>query len=541
MDNNGVPVFVNRRTVASFDFKPQPNGRYSFLERSDQESSLGRDIFDAVILNSAMQEIRRVRNRPPIEHTDNHEVILLPGGGRLLMAYEPFNDNGTMREATMVQEVNAAGEVVLNWSSWPDVPLSDNLSGNLVDYSHGNSIDIMNDGNLLISLRGTSSVVKVNRQTGDLMWTLGGKSSDFDIDDPLGSFCGQHTAYELPNGNILMFDNAVDCPPNGADRSESRAVEYAIDEQAMTAEVAWSHSQGIFGFATGSTQRLANGNTLIAWGTSGALSEVNADGDILWETTPRTPAGAVSATYRIHRAPFPDAIRPRVAMSSPANGATFLQGQQVRARYFCADEGGSSIASCEGTVTNGHLLDTSTPGPHTVEVVGTDGSGNTRTLERTYQVVADQPDVAVRNGTSGRLVGNDVYNRSGEGQTRHANVPRNGTAIFTAVVENDGVDTDTFLIHGSDHDADFTVRYFNGARDVTAAVKDGSFRFRDLAPGARRELQVQIGARPGSTTADAITVFLQARSTTNPSRRDTGRFIVNRSGAEATTTEYLEE
>jgi len=533
MDNNGVPVFVNRRTAATFDFKPQPGGRYSFLQRTDQETSTGRDIFEAVILNSAMQEVRRVRNRPPLTHTDNHEVILLPGGGRLLMAYEPFDDNGTMREATVVQEVNGAGDVVLQWSSRNDVPLSDNLSGNLVDYSHGNSIDIANDGNLLISLRGTSSVVKVNRRTGRLMWTLGGKSSDFEIDDPLGSFCGQHTAYDLPNGNILMFDNAVDCPPDGHDRSVSRAVEYDIDWPSRTAEVVWSHSQGIFGFATGSTQRFENGNTLIAWGTSGALSEVNEAGDILWQTTPRTPAGAVSATYRIHRAPFPDAIRPRVYLATPARGATFLQGQQVRASYFCADEGGSSLASCDGTLPHRALLDTSTPGLHTVEVTGTDGAGNTSTVTRTYEVIADQPDVMVRNGTSGRLVGNNVYNRTGAGQTRITQVHRGDTAIYTAVVENDGADADTIRVHGSDHNAQFSVRYFDGGRDVTAAVKAGTYRIQDLAPGARHALQVRVGTRLRTRPGAEIAVFVQARSTTDPSRRDTGKLLTRRTGGEA--------
>jgi len=263
------------------------------------------------------------------------------------------------------------------------------------------------------------------------------------------------------------------------------------------------------------------------------MSEVNAAGDILWETTPRYPGGATAATYRVHRAPFPDAMRPRVVMSSPASGATFLQGRRVRANWFCTDEGGSSIATCDGSTANGTLLDTSTPGPHTITVSAIDGAGNERQFERTYEVVADQPDVAVRNGTDGRLVGNNVYNRNGAGQTRNANVPRLGTAVFTAVVQNDGVDADTFRIHGSDHDADFTVRYFDGDRDVTAAIKAGAYRIADLAPGARHDLQVRIGARASSTTADAINVFLEARSTTNTARRDTGKFVVNRTGAES--------
>jgi hypothetical protein len=533
IDNNGVPVFVNRRTQASFDFKPQPGGRYSYLERSGQQTSTGRDIFDAVILNSAMQEIRRRRTAPPLTNTDNHEVLLLPGGHRILMAYEPVEHDGVVREDTVVQEVDAAGNVVLQWTTWGHIPLSDNLSGNLVEYAHGNSVWVDDtDGNLIISLRGVSTIVKVNRHSGRVMWRFGGRRSNFDIDDPLGGPCGQHTASRLPNGNLLVFDNGVDCAPDGHDRSSSRVAEYSLDEANRTAELVWSRDLGIFGFATGSAQRLANGNTLVAWGTAGTISELNADGDVLWETTPRTPGGAVSASYRVQRAPFPDAIVPRVVFTSPANGATILQGQNVRAAYTCVDEGGSSIATCEGSVANGVLLDTDTPGEHTIEVTATDGAGNTRTLERTYEVVPNQPDLMVRREPAGRLVGNNVYNRNGAGQTRNANVRDGGEAVFTVIAENDGTSVDDFVLHGSPHDDRFRVRYFDGDRDVTAAVKAGSYRIRGLAPHARHRIQVRVTGRLVASSGDDIDVFVQARSVADPARRDTVKMAVQRTGGE---------
>jgi hypothetical protein len=531
MDNAGVPVYVNRRVEPPFDFKPQPGGRYTFLERSGQQTSTGRDIFDAVVLNSSMEEIRRRRTAPPLTNTDNHEVLLLPDGHRILMAYEPVEHDGTVREDTVVQEVDAAGDVVLEWSSWGDVPLADNLSGNLVDYAHGNSVDVDDDGNLLISLRGVSAVVKVNRTTGRLMWTLGGNSNDFDVDDPLGGFCGQHHAQRLDNGNLLIFDNGADCAPNGADRGVSRAVEYELDEVHHTAEMVWSHSQGIYGFATGSVQRLDNGNTLIGWGTAAQATEVSADDEVLWDATLRTSAtNANSSTYRITRNPFPDHLRPRVAMRTPAAGATYLQGDDVRAQYFCADEGGASLATCDGSVRNGALLDTDTPGEHTVEVTATDGAGNTRTLTRTYSVVPNQPDLAVRHYPDGRLVGNDVYNRNGERQTRNANLRQFNAAAFYVNVQNDGTSEDDFLIHGTRHTNLWSVRYFDGSRDVTAAVKAGSYRIRDLAPHAVRRLQVSVGTHARTPRGASIDVYLQGRSTTSPDRRDTVRMAVRRVG-----------
>ena len=76
------------------------------------------------------------------------------------------------------------------------------------DYAHLNSIEMMADGNLLLSFRHLSQVMKVDRATGEVMWRLGGVRSDFIFpDDPYGGPCAQHTAVELANGDIQIWDN----------------------------------------------------------------------------------------------------------------------------------------------------------------------------------------------------------------------------------------------------------------------------------------------------------------------------------------------
>ena len=77
-----------------------------------------------------------------------------------------------------------------------------------VGYAHGNSIDMAADGNLILSCRHLDAVVKINSQTGNIIWRLGGRKSDFVfLDDPLGGPSHQHCARMLANGNLLMFDN----------------------------------------------------------------------------------------------------------------------------------------------------------------------------------------------------------------------------------------------------------------------------------------------------------------------------------------------
>ncbi len=520
VDNFGVPVYVNRERAATYDFKRQPNGRYTFLQFTEDETSTGRTVFDAVILNPAMEVIGRRRTLPPLTNTDNHDVLLLPGGRRILLSYEPVVHDGVVREDSVIQEVRN-GEVVLEWSSWGDVPLSDNLSGNLVEYAHINSVWVDDDNNLIGSLRGVSALVKINRRTGRLMWTLGGRSSDFEMDDPLGGFCGQHHAQRLENGNILLFDNGADCAPDATDRGVSRAAEYAVDEENMTAELVWSHTQGIYGFATGSVQRMANGNTLIGWGTSGFISEVDEAGEVLFQTRPRVTEGGPNAlSYRAHRAPFPDHIRPRVAFTTPVSGASFLQGQEVRAGYRCFDEGGSSLSTCDGSVASGALLDTSTPGRHRITVDATDGAGNTTQAVRTYEVAANQPDLSVGRTPTGWFVGDDVYSYFGDDQTLAAAMGPTGRVGFSVGAENDGAEPDALLIEGSDPDDEFTVRYFDGSRDVTAAVRAATYRLPPLPPGGRHPLRIVVAARPAAPRNARIDVYLMASSVTNPDRRD---------------------
>ena len=53
-------------------------------------------------------------------------------------------------------------------------------SGNDWDYVHLNSIGVDPDGNLLVSSRNTHTIYKIDRSSGQIIWRLGGKHSDFD-------------------------------------------------------------------------------------------------------------------------------------------------------------------------------------------------------------------------------------------------------------------------------------------------------------------------------------------------------------------------
>jgi hypothetical protein len=86
-------------------------------------------------------------------------------------------------------------------------------------------------------------------------------------------------------------------------------------------------------------------------------------------------------------APGDDTTPPVIDLRSPVNGAVVRPGDPVEVDFSCSDEGGSELASCDGTVPDGGLLDTSSPGPASVTVTATDNAGNVASVTHTVQVV----------------------------------------------------------------------------------------------------------------------------------------------------------
>lgn len=129
----------------------------------------------------------------------------------------------------------------------------------------------LKDGNILCSMRSISTVLIIERTTGNIIWSL--KSN---------IIAQQHCATELENGNILIFDN-------GAYREgESNTYSRVIEVDRKTKDIVWqyrdqSHWNCFFTPFMESAQRLANGNTLICESAFGRIFEVTVEGKLVWE------------------------------------------------------------------------------------------------------------------------------------------------------------------------------------------------------------------------------------------------------------------
>jgi len=230
--------------------------------------------------------------------TDEHEIYMLEDGHYFLIALGyrqvdmslivPGGDPNATVIDNHIQEFDANHNLVFEWLSYDYFNIIDavhlDLTQGTIDYVHMNSIAVDYDGNIIISSRHLSEVTKINRQTGEIIWRLGGENNDFEfIDDNFG-ISYQHYTRPVdgkPN-HYLIFDNGNYHNPNF-----SRAVEFQIDTFNLTASNVWEyrHTPDRYTHWMGNAQRLANGNTLINYadGSLPKVTEVSESGEIVYE------------------------------------------------------------------------------------------------------------------------------------------------------------------------------------------------------------------------------------------------------------------
>jgi len=325
-DNTGSPIWYMRMPDERRDMKVQRNGVLTMLARTGGYRFVG--------LDSTYQQVATYQAVNGYS-TDEHELFVLENGYYLLIGLRSQtvdmsqyvsggNPNASVGE-TIIQEFTPAGELVFQWRAWDnfdvrDVHLDD-VRGGSFRFPHMNAIDIDEDGHILLSSRHLSEVTKINRDTGEIIWRMGGAHSDFTfVNDPLNGISCQHTVRAVGNGRYTLFDNG-----NLHSPSVSRAVEYKLDLDHMTATLVWQFREtpDVFSYYMGNAQRLPNGNTLINWaiGSLPKLTEVRPNGTKAFEMNwvDRWEA------YRVWRCPWQgNAAKPYLIVESQPDNVTLI-------------------------------------------------------------------------------------------------------------------------------------------------------------------------------------------------------------------------
>jgi Arylsulfotransferase (ASST) len=335
LDNTGEPIwFLPLDTEVGQNFRAQTYRGKPVLTwyEGPSGSTYGGS---CVIYDDAYREQKRVHGGNGYS-LDLHEFLITSRDTALVSIYNTVTTDLTAiggsatAEVTegIVQELEiATGKVLFEWHSLAEVGVDESYratpgASGSIDYFHLNSIGIDTDDNLLVSARHTSTIYKLDRSTGNLIWRLGGMKSDFEL-GPGARFDFQHDARAHEDGTLTLFDNGATGTGSQDVEPMSRPMRLRLDEKAMTAELVQTYETPTARLATalGNVQQQPNGGVFVGWGEAGAFSEFAPDGTLLYDAT--LPAG--TATYRAFR--FPWVGRPA---STPSVVATITgEGEMV--------------------------------------------------------------------------------------------------------------------------------------------------------------------------------------------------------------------
>jgi Arylsulfotransferase (ASST) len=270
----------------SLNFMAQPTG--SLVGRLHTEDEADDDPF--VEIDPAGFERRQLRcaeNRP----LRFHDLLLLADGSYWIMCDETrtmdLTSVGGQANApvtgTTLQHVHSGGTLLYEWTPFDHFEITDADPSVYqvpeVNWTHGNSFDFDTDGNILMAFRSLNEVTKIDAQTGEVIWRMGGLRNQFTFEgSPDPGFSRQHNVRVVGPGRFILLDNV------GLGIAQSRYERYAVNEETHTAvlEQSYASAPPVLTLIGGSVQATESDQYLVSFGTEGRVELFDAAGVKLW-------------------------------------------------------------------------------------------------------------------------------------------------------------------------------------------------------------------------------------------------------------------
>ncbi len=286
IDNTGRVVWYHRfPNGPGLNFQAQPTGHYTARPPG---GAPGRDWVEIDPLGNPIRTLGCQRGYP----ARFHDLIALPDSSYWVMCDEARTMDlsamggvsGAQVTGTTVQHVSAAGLLLFEWRPFGDFDITDldpaDRAGPQVNWTHGNALDLDADGNLLVSFRSLSEITKIDTHTGQVRWRMGGSRNQFTSQDAASpAFARQHGLRVTGPRQFELLDNLGNPAGSLVERYEYeegtlgptvRLVSILVPGAATVAQ------QG------GTTQPLAGGHTLVAYGNGNRVEEYDAHGTVVW-------------------------------------------------------------------------------------------------------------------------------------------------------------------------------------------------------------------------------------------------------------------
>lgn len=312
LDNGARPVWfrdVAPRSASNLQVQ-QYQGRPVLAWWEGQLIPAGYGKGEYHVVDGAYREVATVRAAGGFSG-DLHELVLTPRGTAMFTVYGAHpadlgpvggSDRGVLLDSYLQEVDVATGQLLFQWQASKHVALDESYlappaPGTPYDFFHINSICEDTDGDLVVSGRHPWTVYKISRQSGAVLWRLGGKLSSFAM-DPTDRCSWQHDARVQPGGRLSVFDDGGGV--TGVE-TRSRGMVLALDLAAMRATLTaqFFPDPSIVSTSQGSVQPLPGGNTFVGWGEQPSFSEYGSQGQLVF-VGKLPPEGS----YRAYRFPW---------------------------------------------------------------------------------------------------------------------------------------------------------------------------------------------------------------------------------------------
>jgi hypothetical protein len=285
LDNTGRVVWYHRFPRGpGLNFQAQPNGR--FVARpppADPERS------EPWVEIDPLGAVTRTLDCAGGWRPRFHDLLARPDGSYWILCDETrtvdlsrHSGSAAARVVgTIVQHIGPDGALLFQWSPFDHFEIGPvdpaDITDNVVNWTHGNALDLDADGQLLVSFRNLSQVAKIDPRTGQVVWRMGGAGNQFAFQDEPAAFGRQHGLRVTGTDRFVLLDNL-------GDAGESRAERYVYDPVRRSArrDASYGSEPPVVAHLGGTTQPLPDGRTLVSFGNGGRVEEYDSAGQVVW-------------------------------------------------------------------------------------------------------------------------------------------------------------------------------------------------------------------------------------------------------------------
>ena len=304
--------------------------------------------------------------------TFHHEIDEMPNGNILVLSAESreidnyytseYDENAPRKRQKVMGDVivefeRDTGRIVWEWNAFDHMdPFRigyETFSNywirrgfpDTVDWSHANNLLYdSEDDSIVVNFRYQAAAVKIDRQSKEIVWIFGEPTGWGELSDKVLKAEGdlqwpyhQHSPQPTPNGTLMIFDNGnyqarPFRKPSAVTDTYTKAVEYAIDGEAMTARQLWqSEAMGpdrVISIAMGDVDWLPETeNVLVAYG---ALLHPDSLGKVGWESSSRQQFSQWTRLREFKRTDPPEVVYEIVMLGDrPDTGWTLFGAERI--------------------------------------------------------------------------------------------------------------------------------------------------------------------------------------------------------------------